>query len=68
MGRFSILLGLCMAGFFVGFIGYLLQASVSGYLLQIFADAEAIRAVMSGMAGSFLSLMSLIVWERVSKR
>lgn len=65
MGRFAVLLGLCMAGFLVGFIGYLLQASISGYVLKIFANAEAVRAVMSGMAGSFLSLMSMIVWERM---
>ena len=68
MKRFAIISGLSILGFLVGFGGYLLSGDLALYVAMIFANTESVMAIVSGMAGSFLSIFSLILWEKLNKR
>ena len=68
MKRFAIISGLSMLGFLVGFGGYFLSGDLAFNVAKILANTESVMAIVSGMAGSFLSVFSLVIWEKLTRR
>ncbi|MCS4537611.1 MAG: hypothetical protein HYY67_01960 [Thaumarchaeota archaeon] len=68
MGRFAIIAGLSMLGFLVGFGCYFLVDGLAFYAAKILVNTESVMAIVSGMAGSFLSVFSLMLWEKLTRR
>jgi len=68
MKRLATIAGLSMLGFIVGFGGYFLADGLAFYAAKILVSTESVMAIVSGMAGSFLSVFSLILWERFTRK
>ncbi|MEM4298279.1 MAG: hypothetical protein QW815_07925 [Nitrososphaerota archaeon] len=72
MGGKSIILGIWLIGFAIGFFAYLaypLLADVLVYWLpQIFSDIRLVGAFLSGIAGSIITTVSVILWSHFSRK
>ena len=73
MGRISVILGLTILGFVIGFLTFIafgfLGEIIIGlipYLLTI--DGLIIRAFLSGLVGSVITILVVIIWSYSSKR
>ena len=68
MKRLATITGLSMLGFLAGFGGYFLVDGLVFYVAKILIETESVMAIVSGMAGSFLSVFSLVLWERFTRK
>jgi|TARA_B100000315_G_scaffold238441_1_gene256237 hypothetical protein len=72
MGRLLVILGIWIAGFSLGFIGYLAypmlsQMAVSIIPALISLDGQMIGAIVAGMASSFLTVLAVSLWAYASR-
>jgi|TARA_B100001971_G_scaffold214284_1_gene250873 hypothetical protein len=72
MGRLLVILGIWIAGFSLGFIGYLAypmlsQMAVSIIPALISLDSQMIGAIVAGMASSFLTVLAVSLWAYASR-
>ena len=72
MGRLVVILGIWIAGFSLGFIGYLAypmlsQMAVSIIPALISLDSQMIGAIVAGMASSFLTVLAVSLWAYASR-
>ena len=65
MGRASLVFGFWLIGYALGFFGYLLYPAISAALLallpSIFITPEIVGAFLSGIAGSIISTVVVVV-------
>ncbi|MDA4134933.1 MAG: hypothetical protein OK441_05140 [Thaumarchaeota archaeon] len=65
MGRKTTLMGFSLFGFVLGFLAWLLRASVSNLVSSIGLNQDIAGAVLAGIAGGFLMLIAVLVWSAV---
>jgi len=73
MGRISVMIGLWLVGFVVGFIGFLLFSALAEALMRLLpflanVDSYLLRATLSGFVGSLVTVIAVFVWSYSSKR
>lgn len=68
----SLIFGIWLIGFAIGFFAYLAYPLVASFLLywlpQIFSDMRLVGAFLSGIAGSIITTVSVILWSHFSRR
>ena len=64
MGRGPIIFGFWILGYALGFIAYLVRVPFLYAITAIFglANSEIVGAMVSGLAGSLMMLVFLLVW------
>ncbi len=72
MGRYLSIIGIWMAGFALGFIGYLAYPALSQMIITILPflmriDSQVLGALVAGMASSFVTVLVVSVWAYASK-
>lgn len=71
MGRKAILTGFWLVGFAIGFFGYLVYPNVADFLMAVlptlFASRQIVGAFLSGIAGSIITTVTLIMWSYLSR-
>jgi hypothetical protein len=72
MGRLLAILGIWIAGFSLGFIGYLAypglsQMAVSVIPALISLDGQMVGAMIAGMASSFITVLAVSIWAYASR-
>ena len=72
MGRLLVILGIWIAGFSLGFIGYLAypmlsQMAVSIIPALISLDSQMVGALVAGMASSFVTVLAVSIWAYTSR-
>lgn len=67
MNRFAVIAGISMISFLAGFAGYFMVGGFAFYALKIVSNTESVMAMMSGMAGSSMGVLALIMWERLTR-
>ncbi|MCP8313148.1 MAG: hypothetical protein H3Z53_02085 [archaeon] len=73
MGRISVMIGLWLVGFVIGFIGFLLFSVLVEALANFLPflanmDSYLLRATLSGFVGSIATVIAVVVWGYSSKR
>lgn len=69
MGRASVLFGIWLLSYVVGFVGYLVLVETNAlyflveYLARIFGNSQIVAAGLVGLATSFLGLAVVIAWS-----
>jgi len=70
MKRAAVLAGFWFIGFLIGFFGYLASPSIGEWLATVipkFLQSGAlVGALLSGLIGSTIMVVSVIVWSRIS--
>ena len=72
MGRLMAIIGIWIAGFSLGFIGYLAypglsQMAVSVIPSLISLDSQIVGAMVAGMASSFVTVLAVSIWAYSSR-
>ncbi len=72
MGRLMAIIGIWIAGFSLGFIGYLAypglsQIAVSVIPSLISLDSQIVGAMVAGMASSFVTVLAVSIWAYSSR-
>ncbi len=64
MGRGPIIFGFWLLGYALGFVAYLVRVPFIYAITELFglANSEIVGALVSGLAGSLLMLVFLLVW------
>jgi hypothetical protein len=67
MGRGPIIFGFWLLGYALGFVAYLVRIPFIDGLTALFGSANAniVGAMVSGLAGSLLMLVFLLVWSHM---
>ena len=65
MGRKTTLMGFALFGFVLGFLAWLLRNPVASLISSIGLSQEIGDAVLAGIAGGFLLMISVLVWSAV---
>ena len=65
MGRKTTLMGFSLFGFVLGFLAWLIRASVSNMVSSIGLTKDIAGAIIAGIAGGFLMLIAVLVWSAV---
>jgi hypothetical protein len=67
MGRGPIIFGFWLLGYALGFVAYLVRIPFITGLTALFGSANAniVGAMVSGLAGSLLMLVFLLVWSHM---
>jgi len=65
MGRKSVLLGFALLGYVLGFLAWLLRNSVANLISSIGLNQDISGAILAGIAGGFVMLISVLVWSAV---
>jgi len=73
MGRISVMIGLWLVGFVVGFVGFIIFDALASFLMNLLPflanlDVYLIRAALSGVVASIVTVIVVIVWSYSSKR
>lgn len=64
MGRGSIIFGVWLLGYAVGFVAYFVAWPVIGALIGIVStNGDIVGGLLSGFAGSFVALGALYIWS-----
>jgi len=63
MGRKTILIGFSLFGFVLGFLAWLLRNTAAGLIAQIGLNQDIADAVLAGIAGGFLMVLTVLVWS-----
>ena len=70
MGSKLIIFGIWFLGFMLGFAGYIAYPWIGNWLMevmpQIFINETLVGALLSGIAGSLITTVAVIVWSRIS--
>jgi hypothetical protein len=65
MGRRSVLLGFALMGYVLGFMAWLLRGSVTHLVEEIGLNQGIAGAILAGIAGGFLMVITVLVWSAV---
>ncbi|MDA4136167.1 MAG: hypothetical protein OK449_04095 [Thaumarchaeota archaeon] len=65
MGRKTVLIGFALFGYVLGFLAWLLRSSVANLVSNIGLNQDLSGAILAGIAGGFLMLVSVLVWSAV---
>ncbi|MCL4519191.1 MAG: hypothetical protein M1587_08355 [Thaumarchaeota archaeon] len=67
MGRGPIIFGFWLLGYALGFVAYIVRVPFLVGIVAIFgaANAEVVGAMISGLAGSLVMLVFLLVWSHM---
>ena len=73
MGRISVMIGLWLVGFVVGFIGFIIFDALARALMGLLPflaniDIYLLRAALSGFVASIVTVIAVVVWSYSSKR
>ena len=72
MGRLMGIIGIWVAGFSLGFIGYLAYPGISQMAVSIIPslmslDSQIVGAMVAGMASSFITVLAVTIWAYTSR-
>ncbi len=72
MGRFLAILGIWLAGFSLGFIGYLAYPGLSQMAVTIWPfllnlDSQVMGAMVAGIASSVITVVAVSIWAYTSR-
>lgn len=65
MGRKSVLLGFALFGYVLGFLAWLLRTPVASFVESIGLNQDIALAILAGIAGGFLMVITVLVWSAV---
>jgi hypothetical protein len=65
MGRKTVLVGFALFGYVLGFLAWLVRSSVANAISNIGLSQDISGAILAGVAGGFLMLVSVLVWSAV---
>jgi len=66
MGRKAVLIGFWLLGYALGFFAWLVRAPVINWVMSIGVSAEVAGALITGLAGSIVMLVGVILWSYLS--
>lgn len=65
MGRKTTLMGFSLFGFVLGFLAWLLRNPLTNLVTTIGLNQDITGAILAGIAGGFLMMISVLVWSAV---
>ena len=73
MGRISIMIGIWLVGFVIGFVGFIIFGALAEALASLLPfltnmDIYLLRAILSGFVASIVTVIAVIVWSYSSRR
>ena len=68
MGTKAILFGFALLGFALGFVGWLIKGPVFTYMTLFVPSPEIVGAFLTGLAGSTITVVAVIMWSYLSER
>ena len=66
MGRRAVLIGFWLLGYALGFFAWLVRAPVIIWVESIGVSADIAGALITGLAGSIVMLVGVILWSYLS--
>ena len=66
MGRKAVLFGFWLLGYALGFFAWLVRAPVISWIESIGVSVEVAGALITGLAGSVVMLVGVILWSYLS--
>ena len=66
MGRKAVLFGFWLLGYALGFFAWLVRAPVISWIESIGVSADVAGALITGLAGSIVMLVGVILWSYLS--
>jgi len=66
MGRKAVLIGFWLLGYALGFFAWLVRAPVINWVESIGVSADVAGALITGLAGSIVMLVGVILWSYLS--
>jgi hypothetical protein len=63
MGRKTVLFGFWLMGYVLGFLAWVLRAPLTDLISSIGVNQDIASAVLAGVAGGFLMVISVLVWS-----
>ncbi|MEM3451234.1 MAG: hypothetical protein QW830_02365 [Nitrososphaerales archaeon] len=72
MGRISVMIGLWLVGYVIGFLGFIIFTALAQALMNLIPflasmDSYLLSATLSGFVGSIVTMIAVIVWSYSSK-
>jgi|TARA_B100001971_G_C17717605_1_gene299596 hypothetical protein len=72
MGRLMTIIGIWIAGFSLGFIGYLAYPGISQMAVSVIPslmsiDSQIVGAMVAGMASSLVTVLAVTIWAYTSR-
>ncbi|HYC11143.1 MAG TPA: hypothetical protein VEC02_00580 [Nitrososphaerales archaeon] len=66
MGRKAVLFGFWLLGYALGFFAWLVRAPVINFIMSLGISEEVAGALITGLAGSIMMLVGVILWSYLS--
>ena len=66
MGRRAVLIGFWLLGYALGFFAWLVRAPVINWVANLGVSADVAGALITGLAGSIVMLVGVILWSYLS--
>ncbi|HME19592.1 MAG TPA: hypothetical protein VKF15_07655 [Nitrososphaerales archaeon] len=66
MGRKAVLFGFWLMGYALGFFAWLVRAPVINFIMSLGLSEEVAGALITGLAGSIMMLVGVILWSYLS--
>jgi len=66
MGRKLVLFGFWLMGYALGFFAWLVRAPVINFFMTLGISADVAGALITGLAGSMMMLVGVILWSYLS--
>jgi hypothetical protein len=63
MGRKTVLIGFWLLGYILGFLAWVLRKPLIDGIAAIGVNQDIASAVLAGIAGGFLMVISVLVWS-----
>ncbi|MGB9659456.1 MAG: hypothetical protein ACPLY9_02885 [Nitrososphaerales archaeon] len=73
MGRISVMIGLGLVGYVIGFMGFIIFTALAQALMKLLPflatmDSYLLSATLSGFVGSIVTIIAVTVWSYSSRR
>jgi hypothetical protein len=66
MGRRAVLIGFWLLGYALGFFAWLVRAPIINWVQNLGVSADVAGALITGLAGSVVMLVGVILWSYLS--
>ncbi len=66
MGRKAVLLGFWLLGYALGFFAWFASPSVIAWIQSLGFNADVAGALITGLAGSIMMMVGVILWSYLS--
>jgi hypothetical protein len=63
MGRKTVLLGFWLMGYVLGFLAWVLRKPLISMIANIGVNQDIATAILAGIAGGFLMVISVLIWS-----